>query len=575
MLSLANTAEREAAIAAYRRFREYIEQGRNHVWRWYISNLVQPIRLAQQPARRLVGNPPWVTYNSMVGNPRRQTVFREQAQTRGLWAGASLASKTDLAATFVATCVDYYLQTGGKFGFVLPYSALRGRQWEPFRSGDWSVKNSERGTHVDLSRDAWDFQSVSPPPFPSAHSSVIFGTKIRADRQNPSLQPLQDISKVVGKSVDNKLSWHEVRPLLNFNKQRVWQTEASATYSSAFRNGATLFPQALVTFDQPKSRALGMVYFKTNESKGAFKGKAREGQVEERFIRTALFSKHLIPFGITGNWHVIAPFSDDGGSLMDTLPQGSDSIRFRHYWDTANREWRNRGSDKPPHTLADRLDYGGNLSAQLENLDNIKVVYNKSGKLLIAAIVDNTTIIDNSLVWASLDDPSTGHYLASIFNAPALLDFFVEGCQASDKDFTLLPPRRTPIPAFDANNPRHTNLVSQSQLAHQRVADLVAERQAADRRITRNDVLRDRAMRPIFDSIDASVRAIQAQFGAHFHADLDGFPDVGDSPVFRIALAYTARNGRAFHDPDTVFIPVNGHREFHGSILPAPGQSPT
>ena len=71
------------------------------------------------PASRLVGNPPWVVYNSMTSD--RQDTFRRQATQRKLWAGRHLATQNDLAATFVATCVDYYLRTGGKFGFVLPY----------------------------------------------------------------------------------------------------------------------------------------------------------------------------------------------------------------------------------------------------------------------------------------------------------------------------------------------------------------------------------------------------------------------------------------------------------------------
>ena len=62
----------------------------------------------------------------MAHNPERQDTFRHHAGQRGLWAGQYLAPQNDLAATFVATCVDYYLKPGGKFGFVLPYAALRG-----------------------------------------------------------------------------------------------------------------------------------------------------------------------------------------------------------------------------------------------------------------------------------------------------------------------------------------------------------------------------------------------------------------------------------------------------------------
>ncbi len=72
----------------------------------------------------------------------------------------------------------------------------------------------------------------------------------------------------------------------------------------------------------------------------------------------------------------------------------------------------------------------------------------------------------------------------------------------------LLPVQNLPIPQFDPRNKHHANLAAQSELAHRRVAALVSERQAAERRITRNDVLNDEAMQPILASIDESVRAI-------------------------------------------------------------------
>ena len=119
VLNLPNASDRAAIVTVYRRFREYIASGRDNVWQWYIANLIQPLRLANLPVSRMVGNPPWVVYNAMAND--RQDTFRRHASDRKLSAGRHLATQNDLAATFVATSVDYYLQPGGKFGFVLPY----------------------------------------------------------------------------------------------------------------------------------------------------------------------------------------------------------------------------------------------------------------------------------------------------------------------------------------------------------------------------------------------------------------------------------------------------------------------
>ena len=524
VLNLPNPADRDAALALYRQLREYIAAGRNNVWHWYIVNLIQPLRLANLPVSRMVGNPPWVVYNAMSGeqpddseqDTSRQGIFRQRAAERGLWAGAHLATQNDLAATFVATCVDYYLQTGGKFGFALPYAALRARHWAPFRAGDWSMRqDTERGTHVDLSKDAWDFFAVNAPPFPQANSSVVFGTKVRANRQNGNIKPLAGIKEATGSGVNTGMDWREVKPLLQWRDRREWPVAPSPAYADAFRNGATLFPQSLVVFEQPQSRARGVVYFQTNQGKGKWSREetARIGSVEERFVKPALFSRLLLPFGAIGNSHVIAPFTPDGDGLVaGGLPQGNEAARFRLHWDNMDRQWREHSSGRPPLTLLDQVDYQGKLSSQLGNERDWKVVYNSSGSYLSSAVVSSNFITSHTTYWLSPECPDAGYYLSAVFNAGCLAEFFTKGCRASDRHFMLLPVQNLPVPAYDPDNEHHANLAAQSRLAHERVAALVAERQATGRRINRNDVLRDAAMQPILASIDRSVRAILPAF---------------------------------------------------------------
>ena len=511
LLGLSQAAERVAILELYRRLREYIESGRNHVWHWYISNLVQPIRLTANQPSRLIGNPPWVVYNAMAAD--RQDKFRRQAALRDLWAGANLATQNDLAATFVATCVDYYLEPGGRFGFVLPYAALKARHWAPFRTGKWSPpEHAGRGRVLaDLSKDAWDFFAVNNPPFPQANSSAVFGQRL--DTTNPAevvtpvaLSDIQQVGNI--EPVHIRMPWDKVKPLLTFTRQKQWPTAPSPAYAVAFRNGATLFPQSLVIFEKPNSQALGTVYFNTNPAKGAWQGTNGEGQVERQFIKQTVFSRLLLPFGTNGHSHIIAPFAADGASLLETLPKGSDSENFRQYWDIANRKYREHTSGRPPNTLTDRVDWLGNLSAQLGKSQPAKVIYNASGNNLVAAIIGNDQITSHSTYWAAFDDPDQAHYLSAILNAGCLQQFFREACRASDRGYMLLPVQNLPIPAFDAGNEHHANLATQSQLAHQRVAALVAEQVSGRRKINRNDVLRDGAMQPILAAIDQAVQAI-------------------------------------------------------------------
>ena len=506
--------DREAVGAIYRRFRDYISSSRNNVWEWYIANLIQPHRLANMPVSRMVGNPPWVVYNSMADD--RQNTFRQHAGERNLWAGRHLATQNDLAATFVATCVDFYLQSGGAFGFVLPYAALRARHWASFRTGEWSLqRDAERGTHVDLSKDAWDFYRVNAPPFPQANSSVVFGTKVRADRQSPNLKPLASVQEATGSGITTNMAWEDVKPKPTFNRRRGWLTRPSPAYAEAFRTGATLFPQSLVIFERPQSRSRGVVYFKTNTAKGAWRGTDRTGEVEERFVKPAIFSRLLLPFGASGHSHVIAPFADDGESILQDWPQDDDVRRFNFYWSSANADYVQIKAPKSPDTLAQRIDLFGNLSAQLRGSSSSKVAYNASGSNLVAAVVSSGFALSHTLYWADGNSHDANHYLSAIFNAGCLSEFYTETVAEPVTDiFMLLPVQNLPILTYDAGNEHHVNLATQSQLAHERVAALVAERQGAGRRVTRNDVLRDPAMQPILASIDESVRAVLPDYCA-------------------------------------------------------------
>ena len=508
-LNLDTDAERETMVEFYRRIREYIEGDRNHVWNWYIANLMQPVRLSQNPVSRLVGNPPWVVYNAMAAD--RQNAFRQQAQDRNLWAGAHLATQNDLAATFVATCVDFYLQPGGNFGFVMPYAALRARHWAPFRTGQWTAAGGPP-TLADLSKAAWDFMNVNSPPFPQANASAIFGTKVNTvgrRRRRAQAAPLAAIQTVSStESVNPRMSWDEVRPRLTYTRRIARQTALSETYADAFRNGATLFPQPLVVFEGHGSRSLGKVYFRTNPGRDNWKGRERNGSVEERFIKPALFSRLLLPFGLSGQSHIIAPFAQDGRSLEYSLPQGAGASEFLLYWSRADLDWRQYSSERPPHTLLDQVDYQGKLSSQLANPLGLKVVYQRSGSWLTAGVIPAQIIADGTLNWYASENTDELHYLAAIFNAPALADFFKDHCRSSDRHFQMSPVENLPIPQFDPDNQHHANLAAQSMLAHQRVAAIVAERQAAALRTARNYILNDPAMQPILAGIDQSARAI-------------------------------------------------------------------
>ena len=350
---------------------------------------------------------------------------------------------------------------------------------------------------------------VNAPPFPQAHSSVVFGRKSPvASKPNGAVKPLSGVIEASGSSVAVGMDWEDAKPLLRWERRTERAVAPSPAYADAFRNGAALFPQPLVVFDAPKSQARGVVYFRTNKGKGDWSGCERDGDVEEQFVKPALFSRLLLPFGTLGYSNVIAPFAKDGKSLIARLPQGADAHRFRSFWGWADQAWRDNSSGRPPLTLIDRIDYQNKLSTQLGGGQARRVAYQRSGSWVAACVVPPGVVLDGTLNWFASGSVNELRYLAAIINAPCLADFFKNECRYSDRHFQMLPVENLPIPAYDGSDERHANLARQSRRAHERVAALVAERREMRLAIARNDVLRDPAMQPVLAAIDESARAI-------------------------------------------------------------------
>jgi SAM-dependent methyltransferase len=81
----------------------------DHIWSYYIRNLVRPVWLSRGENRVdvLVGNPPWLSFRHMPAD--MQTIFHQMSEAMGLWHGKTVATHQDLSGLFVARAVQQYL----------------------------------------------------------------------------------------------------------------------------------------------------------------------------------------------------------------------------------------------------------------------------------------------------------------------------------------------------------------------------------------------------------------------------------------------------------------------------------
>lgn len=110
----------------YRQLQELHDQGLNGVWARIIKNSFAPLFL--DPCNFIVGNPPWVNWESLPDEYRMQT--KPLWEQYGLFPHGGMDTilgkgKKDIAMLMTYVSIDRYLEMGGRLGFVLPQNLFK------------------------------------------------------------------------------------------------------------------------------------------------------------------------------------------------------------------------------------------------------------------------------------------------------------------------------------------------------------------------------------------------------------------------------------------------------------------
>jgi hypothetical protein len=90
------------------------DDGRDHIWGYYVRNQARPAWFTQHRVDVLVGNPPWLSYRFMPKG--MQELFQERSAQRGLWRGGAKGQSTqqDGVAPLLWTDQRYVLVASGE-----------------------------------------------------------------------------------------------------------------------------------------------------------------------------------------------------------------------------------------------------------------------------------------------------------------------------------------------------------------------------------------------------------------------------------------------------------------------------
>lgn len=466
--------DRQAVEIAFKKLCRLHDSGRDHVWSYYIRNLMRPLSFMRSDGQvdLLIGNPPWLSYRSM---PRKlQRTYQALAKERGLWAGGKVATNQDLSDLFAARSVEQYLREGGAFAFVMPHGVLSRRQYEGFRSGDWGSERA--GARAKFSTPE-DLAKVKPPPFPNA-SCVVSGTKAKSAGALPSSS-----IEWTGRLSSPQISWADAaRDFKSSGRDVVAASDVhESPYRAHFQQGASLVPRMLVTVEEvdegPIGVASGRVRVRSARSaneKPPWKTlPALTGVIERRFVRPMHLGATILAYRVQEPQLAIVPH------LGDELIEGSsDRIDefpgLAAYWREAEEVWEGNRAPATRLSLREQVDFRNKLSKQFPLAEH-RVLYTKSGQHLAACrIHDREAVIDHKLYWAAVADAEEARYLCGVLNSQVLADAVV-GLQArgqhNPRDFDMHI-FALGFPLFDPRDGSHRQLAQLAARAERVAAEV-------------------------------------------------------------------------------------------------------
>ena len=464
--------DRQAVMTLSQTLRRLRYEDRNHVWRWYITNLAESHRLHHRKFDRIIGNPPWITRKDISrGQKERANRHRAESMRLGIWSGGStFATQNNLASLFSVAVTRDYTQPDSqwKVGYVLPWSTLRSETWKGFRSGRWN--DSSSGAHdewgVDLSEPPWDLKHVSPRPFPQSDACVVFGKEPSAGTQHKELSSIWETWKV--RNDDPILSLADIKPTTNRELKPGAVSEASP-YLDSVKNGATIFPAVLVRVDMDtlRSGGHGRLRFDTMMPRNA---KAPWSEVprlsvtvEEECVRQVVFSSDIAPFHRFRESLALIP--PDDALTSDRFERGiAPHALFSKTWNQLDQIWQEHRGPNSPLTLLQRINHLGSLVAQIEAGEGHRVVYPKSGSWFFGVPVSRNLIVDNACYYINVSTLEEAHYLCAVFGADELQGAF-RNARNTDRHFDTYPLRSIPIPMFNDQDPVHIELAELGQRA--------------------------------------------------------------------------------------------------------------
>ena len=456
---------------------------RNHVWAYYIRNMIRPAIIAEQKVDRIIGNPPWLTYNQSADIIR--TELRKMSEQRyQIWAGGRNSANQDIATLFYTRCAELYAQVGSTIGMVMPHSALRAGQHLKWRSGHFKQKGGRNAPSIGLNlrvHEPWDLNNVIPDFFPMP-ASVVFAQYIGVG-QGTALAPA---TVQVWRG-----DWQQGYDGISRKSEALHHDDGKfkSPYAELSRRGADISDRQLF-FVQPVPHTAMIPTANTTNVKprignqDKIKYEAQLTQLEGVVSNDNLFDVYLgecvAPYVTLHPLKAALPVHH----VTMTMPLNHENCEANKHnacrlevaelhstmqrrWNNAAEMYREAHKNQAIKDLYSNLNHLNKLTSQLEYLqgaiaknETVRIVYTESGQPTAAIIRDNRAIVDRTLYQTVCQSEDEARYVLALINSNALA-----AATAPFMPKGLYGPRhfekhgwKLPIPRYNPSDPLHVHL---------------------------------------------------------------------------------------------------------------------
>ncbi len=423
----------------------------------------------------IIGNPPWFTLRD-VDSPNYQKKIKDLSERLEIKPRPKNVLNIEIASLFFYKAKTSNMKNDSKIFFVITEGVINGSHASRFR-------NFKGFNNIKI----WKFTREITKVF-NVDFICIFAQKSAESLQNYNIEIPVHLFSI--KEKRKKLTYFELIDL-KLEKTEILvpyfvETKGDKTYTNKliteddyknlipikvseykklFHKGADLNPRNLTFINCEKYNTTLVkispdirIFKRAKEpwNKIEFKDEL----VEKEYIFKVIKSTELVKFFVYDNYDVFLPL------IREDLRFDYSSLEknAKIFYDKINEIYLNYKKETTKNeSLMDNLNRWSKLTNKRQT-SKIKVVYNNSGSVVNAAVVQGDFIVTGDLSFYSTDDLNEAYYLSAVLNSP-LMTKQVKIKKSSRHIFKI--PFEVPIKKFDINDKNHLKLAELAKKAQQ------------------------------------------------------------------------------------------------------------